>query len=351
MTEVLSRDHSVSRAALAAILVLGICGPAGAADKVSVGVLNAAGDVGLFVARERGYFAAEGIDATLTPLDSAVKMTPLLGSGDLDVGGGATSAALYNAAARKIDVRVVASRARTAPGYLYQGMVIRKDLVDSGKYKGFADLKGLKFGFASPGSTPASSLNEALRKAGLTIKDVELTYLNFPSQVLGLQNKAIDGTIMIEPYLNQVVASGAAAMVAPTEDYYPAAEVSLLLYGDKFIKDRPDVARRFMKAFLRGARDFKDAIANGRWKTDGSADPIIKIFAAGVNMPEATIRAMTPQFADPDGSINMASLATDLAYFKMAGDVTADAITADMIVDPSFAKKAAEELGAYKLKN
>jgi NitT/TauT family transport system substrate-binding protein len=322
--------------------------PALAADKVSVGVLNAAGDIGLFIARERGYFTAEGIDADLAPLDSAVKMMPLLGSGDLDVGGGATSASLYNAADRKIDVRVVASRARTAPGYLYQGLVIRKDLVDSGRYKSFADLKGLKFGFASPGSTPLSSLNEAVKKGGLGMKDIELTYLNFPSQVLGLQNKAIDGTIMIEPYLNQVVASGAAALIAPTEDYYPAAEVSLLLYGDKFIKTRPDVARRFMRAFLRGARDFKDVIANGRWKTDGGADDVIRIFAKGVNMPEATIRAMTPQFADPDGAVNMASLATDLAYFKQAGDVTSQTITADMIVDLSFARKAATELGPYK---
>jgi NitT/TauT family transport system substrate-binding protein len=341
--------HALARNALAAtFLGIFLAQPTLAADKVNVGVLNAAGDIGLFVAQAHGYFQAEGIDANLTPLDSAVKMMPLLGSGDLDVGGGATSAALYNAAERKIDVRVVASRARTAPGYLYQGMVIRKDLVDSGRYKGFADLKGMKFGFASPGSTPASSLNEALKKVGLDIKAIELTYLNFPSQVLGLQNKAIDGTIMVEPYLGQVVASGAAAMVGPTEDYYPSAEVSVLLYGDKFIKERPDVARRFMRAFLKGARDFKDAVANGRWKTDGSADDVIRIFAKSVNMPEATIRAMSPQFADPDGAVNVKSLATDLAYFKFAGDVPSQTITADMIVDLSFAKKAAEELGPYK---
>ena len=211
-----SRRHNAARRLIAAcaVTVAIATTPASAADKVSVGVLNAAGDIGLFIARERGYFVAEGIDADLTPLDSAVKMMPLLGSGDLDVGGGATSASLYNAADRKIDVRVVASRARTAPGYLYQGFVVRKDLLDSGRYKSFADLKGLKFGFASPGSTPLSSLNEAVKKGGLTMKDVDLTYLNFPSQVLGLQNKAIDGTIMIEPYLNQVVATGALSLSA-----------------------------------------------------------------------------------------------------------------------------------------
>ena len=324
--------------------------PAQAADKVNVAVLNAAGDVGLFIAQERGYFRDEGLDVSLTHIDSAVKMMPLLGTGDLDVGGGATTAALYNAADRKIDVRVVASRARTAPGYGYQALVIRKDLVDSGKYKSYSDLKGLKFAFASPGSTPLSSLNEVLKKANLTFNDMNLTYLNFGAQVAALQSGAIDGTIMIEPYLSQVVGLGAAVNVTPTEAYYPSAEVSLLLYGDKFIKERPQIATRFMKAFLRGARDFRDAIDAGRWKSGPVADDVIRIFAKGVNMPEAVIRGMTPQFADADGDINVESLRMDLAYFKQSGDVTSKTITADMIVDLTFAKAAAKELGPYKAK-
>ena len=341
------RQHSI-RIFTAACFGLLSSVAAQAADKVNVAVLNAAGDVGLFIAQERGYFRDEGLDVDLTHIDSAVKMIPLLGTGDLDVGGGATSASLYNAAERKIDVRVVASRARTAPGYGYQGMVIRKDLVDSGRYKGYADLKGLKFAFASPGSTPFSSLNEALKKANLKMSDMSVTYLNFAAQVAALQNGAIDGTIMIEPYLSQVTSSGAAVNVTMTEAYYPSAEVSLLLYGDKFIKARPQVATRFMKAFLRGARDLKDAMDNGRWKSGTGADDVIRIFSTAVNMPEAVIRAMTPQFPDPDGEVNVESQRMDLAYFKESGDVTSKTITAEESVDLSFARAAAKALGPYK---
>jgi NitT/TauT family transport system substrate-binding protein len=341
------RHHSI-RIVLAACvgLLFGVC--AQAADRVNVAVLNAAGDVGLFIAQERGYFRDEGLDVTLTHIDAAAKMIPLLGTGDLDVGGGATTAGLYNAAERKIDVRVVASRARTAPGFGYQALVVRKDLVDGGKYKSYADLKGLKFAFASPGSTPLSSLNEVLKKGGHKPADMTVTYLSFAAQVAALQNGAIDGTIMIEPYLSQVVGQGTAVNITPTEAYYPSAEVSLLLYGDKFIKERPQVATRFMKAFLRGARDFKDAIDAGRWKSSPVADDVIRIFAKGVNMPEAVIRGMTPQFADADGEINVESLRMDLAFFKESGDVTSKTITADMIVDLTFAKAAAKALGPYK---
>jgi NitT/TauT family transport system substrate-binding protein len=325
--------------------------PAQSADKVTVGILNAAGDMGLLIAREREYFKAEGLDVTLSLLDSAVKMVPLLGTGDLDVGGGATSASLYNAADRQIDVRVVASRARTAPGYLYQGLLVRKDLVESGRYKGYADLKGLKFGFSAPGSTPLSSLNEVLKKGGLKFSDVNITFLNFGAQVAALQSGAIDGTVLIEPYLNQVVRQGSASLITPTEAYYPGAEVSVLLYGDKFIKQRPDVAKRFMKAFLRGVRDFNDAIEGGKWKQGPVADSIIGIFARSTNMPEATIRGMTLPYADPDGNLNVESLRLDLAFFKSTGDVTSKTITADSLVDLSFTKAAAKELGPYKPKN
>jgi NitT/TauT family transport system substrate-binding protein len=344
------RHHSIG-IVFGACLGLLSCVAAQAADKVNVAVLNAAGDVGLFIAQERGYFRDEGLDVTLDHIDAAAKMIPLLGTGDLDVGGGATTAGLYNAADRKIDVRVVASRARTAPGYGYQAMVIRKDLVDSGKYRGYGDLKGLKFAFASPGSTPISSLNEALKKANLKMSDMSLTYLNFAAQVAALQNGAIDGTIIIEPYLSQLVGQGTAINVTPTEAYYPAAEVSLLLYGDKFIKNRPQVATRFMKAFLRGARDLKDAIDQGSWKTGPQAEAVIRIFAKAVNMPESVIANMTPQFADPDGEVNVESLRMDLAFFKESGDVASTTMTADQILDLSFARAAAKELGPYKPAN
>ncbi len=333
------------------LLLAGFCGVtasvARAADKVSAGVLTSAGDMGLFLAEARGYFKAENLDVTLTHIDSAVRMMPSLGSGDLDVGGGATSDALYNAASRQIDVRVVASRARTAPGYGYQGLIIRKDIVDSGRYKTYADLKGLKFGFASPDSTPHSSLNEAAKKGGIAFADIPIVYMNFGAQVAALQSGAIDGTIMVEPYLSQVIASGAAVQVAPTEDFYPAAEVSLLLYGDRFIKQRPDVAKRFMETFLHGARDYSGAIDNGRWRNDANAGEVIQIFARAVNMPEAIVRRTTPQYPDPDGAMNVPSLAINLAFFKSTGKVTDKDITAQSIVNASFAQAAARELGPY----
>ena len=337
------------RRALLAFALLGVT-HAWATDKVRVGVMNSSGDIGVLIAMDKGYFAAEGIELETTPFVSAAQMVAPLGTGELDVGGGVVSAGLYNAAARQIAIRVVADRGSTAPGYRYQSLMIRKDLVESGRYKGFADLKGLKLSVPAPGITRQAVIAEAARRGNIDYNDIEQVYMGMSQQVVAFQSKAIDGAIMIEPYATQLEKAGSAVHVALTEDIYPGAEISLAFFGEKFARERADVARRYMKAFLRGVRDFKDVIVNGRWKTDVGADDVIRIFAKGVNMPEATIRAMTPQFADPDGAVNMASLATDLAYFKEAGNVTSQTITADMIVDPSFAKQAAAELGPYKAK-
>ena len=59
-------SRALAGAFVAASLAAFVPSAAGAADKVSTGVLLAAGDMGLFIAEARGYFKAENLDVTLT---------------------------------------------------------------------------------------------------------------------------------------------------------------------------------------------------------------------------------------------------------------------------------------------
>ena len=136
----------------------------------------------------------------------------------------------------------------------------------------------------------------------------------------------------------------------------PALSAIAFLYATSFVltlrvsNTRPGDARADTEKPQSHWRDLKDAIDQGRWKSGLAADDVIRIFAKAVNMPEAVIRGMTPQFPDADGDINVESLRMDLAFFKESGDVTSKTITADEIVDLTFAKAAAKELGPYKAK-
>jgi len=104
-----------------------------------------------------------------------------LGTGELDVGAARCRQAFYNAVGRGIGMKIVADQASIKPGYGYSSLMVRKDHVVSGRYKTFADLKGMKVAIGAPGTGTASALNEALKKGGLKYGDVDVVYLGFPN--------------------------------------------------------------------------------------------------------------------------------------------------------------------------
>ncbi|MDB5651607.1 MAG: hypothetical protein JWL62_3127, partial [Hyphomicrobiales bacterium] len=56
--------------ALAVALLAGSCVVSQAADKVTIAVVNASSDAGLFVADAKGYFKQEGIEAEFISFDT-----------------------------------------------------------------------------------------------------------------------------------------------------------------------------------------------------------------------------------------------------------------------------------------
>src|SRR5262249_56974662 len=109
----------------------------------------------------------EGLDVDLIVLDSGAKVIAPLGTGELDVGSGALSVGFWNALLRGVKFRIVADRGHAEPGYLYQTVFMRKDLLDSGEFKSLTDLKGKSRGFAAQGLTSRSLLNEAAESPAL----------------------------------------------------------------------------------------------------------------------------------------------------------------------------------------
>ena len=100
---------------------------------VSVGIFGATSDAPFFIADKKGYFRDEGIVAKLARFQSGEMMVAPLGTGELDVGAGSASAALNNAVARGIRIKIVADKASSPPGYGATKMIIRKDLVENGR--------------------------------------------------------------------------------------------------------------------------------------------------------------------------------------------------------------------------
>ncbi|MDQ6619086.1 MAG: ABC transporter substrate-binding protein [Pseudomonadota bacterium] len=319
------------------------------AAPVRIGTTNSSSDAPLFIAAAKGYFKAEGIEVEFTSFDSAAKMIAPLGTGQLEVGAGSPAAGFYNAVARGLDVRMVADKGSMPARYGYLPLMVRKDLVDSGKVKSVADLRGMKFALPAQGTTTDSTLNEALKRGGLKWTDVDVVYMGFPQHVIAFQNKAIDAAVTTEPSATRAEQLGAAVRYLPGDTIYPNQQVAVILYGGKFIKDQPEIGRKFMKAYIRGVRDYNDALKDGKLAAPSSPD-IINILTQYTNIKDAKIYgAITPNGCNPDGQLNEESLKKDLQFFKDRGLIEGT-VNVEQVIDHSFVAAALKELGPYRPK-
>jgi len=229
-----------------------------------------------------------------------------------------------------------------------KALMVRKDLVDSGRYKSFADLKGMKVAIGAPGTGTASALNEALKKGGLKYSDVDVVYIGFPEHLPTYKNKGIDASITNEPTMTRAIEDGVAVRVAGNDITYPDQQTAVTFYADNFIRNRRDVAERFMRAYLRGVRMYNDALKDGRL-AGPKANEVIPILVKYTTIKdESMFRRMVPSYCNPDGEVNVTSLKKDLEFFRELGLIEKKDASVDGVVDSSFAKAAVAKLGPYR---
>jgi NitT/TauT family transport system substrate-binding protein len=330
----------------AALIILFAATPAVAEDTVTVGIYGATSDAPFFVAEKKGYFREEGIAVKMSSFQSAAMMVPPLGTGQLDVGAGSASAGLYNAVARGVQIRIVADKASSPPGYGGTKLLVRKELVASGRYKSFKDLKGLKIATNAPGVSNTSTLNDALQSVGLKYSDIETVDFASPmDHVAALKNGSVDGAAAIEPAPTLAVEDGSAVVIGTDDVVSPYHQIAVLLYSQTFAA-KTELASKFMRAYIRAVRFYNDALKDGHL-AGPTADELISILTEYTPVKAEIYREVTPTGMNPDGTVNVASLEHDLAFYIDQGLVK-EKIKVDELVDMSFAQAAVKSLGPYR---
>ncbi len=339
----------LAKLATAALLAFGLSNAASAQTQtVKLGLTVTATDIGLFVAQKRGYFKAEGLDVDFNVFDSAARMMAPFAAGDLDVSAGAPSAGFFNAVGRGIDMRIVADKVSTPAGRPSQTLVVRKELFDSGKVKTLADLKGLKIANTAPGTAAWGTMYRMLEKGGVKMSEVDLVALSFPQQIVALINGAVDAALPAEPMTTEAVSKGYAVKLVTDDEVYPGHQIATIFYSGKFAKERPDAARKFLKAFLRGVRDHNDALNDKGMFTGKKGEAIIAILNEYTSVKDpAFYRGFPLAYCNPDGTLNVDSIKADYEAFKTAGMIQND-IDPAKAIDTSFLEAALKELGPYK---
>src|SRR5262245_31449645 len=123
---------------------------------------------------DKGFFAEKNIAVEAERFASGAKMTPALATGQIDVATGTPSAGLFNAMASAQDFRIVADKGQARPGRSFNPLIVRKDLMESGKVKRVRDLEGMKVANGAKGIILDYLLARMLESDGLSYVAVEV---------------------------------------------------------------------------------------------------------------------------------------------------------------------------------
>lgn len=328
-----------------ALLLLVPATPAGGQAVLRLGVVTSVSDAGFFVAQEKRYFAEEGLTVEFVPFQTAAQMIAPLGVGQLDAGGGAVSAGLFNALARGIDLRIVADKGTIRTGQSYEGLVIRKDLVDGGRYKGPADLRGMRIALPARGISPHVTLWGFARLGSINLEEIQIVIMPFPDMPVAMANRAIDGAILIEPFKTLAVEEKIGVLVETADKVYPDHQVAVVLYSPAMRREKVDLGRKFMTAYLRAVRDYNDAFGK---KQAQKRREVIAAFAKHTPVKDlALYEKMVMPWLDPNGAVNRVSLRFDQDWYAQQGFVP-QKVNLSLVVDDRFVLYAVERLGRYK---
>jgi NitT/TauT family transport system substrate-binding protein len=229
-----------------------------------------------------------------------------------------------------MDFKIVADKGQVRPGYNFIPLIVRKDLVDSGKVKTLKDLKGLKIANGAKGINLDYFLAKMLEHVGLGYDAVDVVYMSYPDGVKALASRAVDAAFAPEPWGAQAEKEKIGTRLFVTEDVPALAtfQVAAIMYSGKFIKERPKVARAFMQAYVQGLKLYNSK--------GGLKDAeIAGILAKHLKLPVETIQATFPVYLDPSGKLRVQDLAAFQDWFHRMGWVK-ETVAMDRVVDQSF---------------
>jgi NitT/TauT family transport system substrate-binding protein len=310
---------------------------------VRMGVLGITAEAGAYVAADRGYFAEEGIVPEFVAFDVGARAIPALATSQVDASGGSFSPSFINAVQRGVNIKMVAGLSTNLPERAAGGLLVRTALVDGGTVREWADLRGLRFAIPARGTVGDYAAARALALGGLTLADVDLVELPFPDMMPALANANIDVAHSAEPLTTLAVERGVAVKWRHSGEYLPHSSSALLTYGPRLLEEQPEVGQRWLVAMLRGARDYLAAFEHGDRRAE-----VVDILVRHTSVKDASLHErMTPGYLVPDGAINLADLAGQVAVWSEEGLLQTSVDVAAM-EDRRFREAAVARLGPHQ---
>lgn len=198
--------------------------------------------LGIWAAKDAGFFVREGLDDQIVFIPSATQLAQVLVAGEVDIaslGGGPVMAAALGGA----DLKVIGNNVNK----LIFAIHAKQDV------KSIEDLRGKRIAVSRFGSAADIAARTALRKFNMDpTKDVQLMQLGTMSNMFGaLRSGGVEASVVSPPTQFQSEKLGFKEIVSITDMNLAYPNPSMAVSGD-LIRKKPEVIDRFLRAYVRG---------------------------------------------------------------------------------------------------
>jgi NitT/TauT family transport system substrate-binding protein len=242
-------QRSIGKSLMAGVLAAGMsiaAGLAGAADTPVTFQLNwmAGGpNAGFAAAVVEGYYKEQGLDVTVVQGNGSGNTAQLVASGRSQLAY-ADAVAVSQLIAKGAPMKIVATIYQSNPNAV---MSLKKANIKSVK-----DLAGKNVGVPS-GSSQTTMLPLLLKSNGLKESDINMIDMPVASMVPALLQGQVDAVLgSIDAYQIQAESQGAQLDVYRFADHGVPTVSTSIFASNAFLKDNPDLVKKFVAASLKG---------------------------------------------------------------------------------------------------
>lgn len=305
---------------LAATAGVWLAHPANAEDlqEISVGAIRLPTNAPLFIAMDKGYFAAEGLKVNITFFAAAATVYPAVVSRSVELGITGTTAATFTLAA-KGGFKIIAGYTRERPGFHMNAFMVTNKAYESG-FRTLQDMAGRRIANTTAGSTFHYYVALLAQKYGVDMKRIELVPLeSLPNVSAAFQSGQVDAAIIPAGGVNRVMAAG--HLLAWCGDEAPWQQ-GVVFASPQTIGGRGDALKRFLRAYQRGAAEysanFNQLDAAGHVVKGPEYDPLLQIIAAHSGVKPADLEGQLA-YIDPGARPDPDDIMKQIAFWQSQG--------------------------------
>ena len=230
-----------------------------AADKVRLGVFPSSAALPFYIAQNRGYFKEAGLEVEEVPVTSHPLTVQAIVAGNIDGAANLVTLEGANMESRRPNTLKYISLNGQNSAHVIEQFVVRA----AHPAKSLKDFKGGIKLFSAPGPANIGAARAVLKTVGLkegSDFSIQEQPINLHASVL--QAGTFDGgytlepaaTIMVGQKIGKRVETGVIATHLLGNKNASAFAAGAVL-ADKFVSERPDVAKRFAAAWARGVKE------------------------------------------------------------------------------------------------